>query len=363
MERYLIQTAFTACICCLNHIASWIQANMEDIQHFSSRLIDIPSITGNETKIAYFLRDYLSEKGMSVNLMPVISDRFNVYATFSDDPVILLTTHMDTVAPFFPARIDNGSLYGRGSCDAKGIIASMIYALLGLEDNFKKNVGLLFVVGEEVDSIGAKTAAKNSAQPKFLINGEPTENKLVHAQKGTYLFEVTAKGKSAHSGYPEYGLSAIHIMLQYLDRLQKHTWPENKTLGKTLLNIGKINGGDAINSLASSARAECCIRIVSSAEDIEGTLNSLLIDGVEIHTYSASDPVKLYCPPEIKETISVNYGSDVFHLQAGGAQLLMQGPGTILNAHKEDEHILISDLNQAVKCYQDLIRILMDQHV
>jgi acetylornithine deacetylase len=334
---------------------------MKDVQHFSAQLIDIPSITGEEQKVSSFLKDFLVKKGMSVKLMPVANDRHNVYAAFSEDADVILTTHMDTVAPYIPARLENGILYGRGACDAKGIMAAMVYALFGLEKELQNRTGLLFVVGEEVDSIGAKTAAKSGLSPRYFINGEPTENKLVHAQKGTCLFEVNTKGKAAHSGYPEYGSSAIDILLQYLDRLKNYSWPENEILGKTLLNIGKLTGGEAINTLASSAQAECCIRVVSSARDVESILNKLLIDGVEIKIYSASDPVQLYCPHEIKETINVNYGSDVFYLQSA-ARVLMLGPGTILNAHTEDEHILVSELNEAIEKYRQLIRILVKKN-
>jgi len=330
---------------------------MEDIQHILSQLIDIPSVTGNEHKVAHFLRDYLNDKGMTAELLPVSGDRFNVYARFSENPAVILTTHMDTVAPFIPARIDNGAVYGRGACDAKGIMAAMIHAAIDLEQSLRKETGLLFVIGEEVDSIGAKTAAKGDIRPRFFINGEPTENKLVHAQKGTCLFQVKAKGKATHSGYPQYGSSAINKLIDYLEKIRNYKWPKNE-LGETLVNVGKIAGGEALNTLASSATAECSIRIVSSAKDVTDTLHNLLIKDVELDIYSASDPVKLFCPAEIKETINVNYGSDVFYLQAA-AEVLMLGPGTILNAHTENEHILISELMEAVETYRDLVRILI----
>ena len=333
---------------------------MREIQHFLTQLIDIPSVTGDELKASHFLKDYLTENGMSVKLMPVTDNRFNLYANFSKNPSVVLTTHMDTVAPFIPASIKNDKIFGRGACDAKGIIAAMIYSILNLEENLRENVGLLFVVGEEVDSIGAKTAAKSEIQPEYIINGEPTGNKLVHAQKGTYLFQVSAIGKATHSGYPEHGSSAIETLIRYLDKVRNYQWPENDVLGKTLFNVGKITGGEAINTVASKAQAECCIRIVSTAKEVDTALNDLLIDGVEINTYSASDPVELYCPPEINETINVNYGSDVFYLQEI-AQVLMLGPGTILNAHTENEHILLSELKGAVEKYQELIRILIEK--
>ena len=334
---------------------------MREIQHFLTQLIDIPSITEDELKVSHFLRDYLIEKGMSVHLMPVTDGRFNLYASFSENPSVVLTTHMDTVAPYIPSRIENEIVYGRGACDAKGIIAAMVYGALSLEKNLQESVGLLFVVGEEVDSIGAKMASKSGIKPEYFINGEPTGNKLVHTQKGTYLFQVSAIGKATHSGYPEYGSSAIDKLMNYLEKVRNYKWPENDILGKTLFNIGKISGGEAMNTLASKAQAECVIRVVSSAKDIDDTLKSLLIEGVEINTYSASDPVELYCPAQIKETINVNYGSDVFYLQEA-ARVLMLGPGTILNAHTGNEHILISELNQAVEKYQQLIRILLKEN-
>jgi acetylornithine deacetylase/succinyl-diaminopimelate desuccinylase-like protein len=334
---------------------------MKDIQHFLTQLIDIPSITGDEQKVSLFLKDYLSDKGMKIQLLPVTGNRTNFYATFEDDPVVILTTHMDTVSPFIPSRIEKDIVYGRGACDAKGIIAAMVYALLNLPKEFQKNVGLLFVVGEEVDSIGAKEAVKSGIKPGYFINGEPTQNKLVHAQKGTYFFNVSARGKATHSGYPEYGSSAIHMLMEYLDRLKNYPWPEDDKLGKTLFNVGRISGGEAINTLASTAQAECGIRVVTSAEDIDRILLHLKMDGIEIKTYTASDPVELYCPPQIKETINVNYGSDVFYLQKA-APVLMLGPGTILNAHTGHEHILVAELNEAVNKYQQLSKILVENH-
>lgn len=334
--------------------------DMKEIQHFLTHLIDIPSITGEEYALSRYLRDFLIEKGMSVDLMPVEEDRYNLFAVFSDKPDVILTTHMDTVAPFIHSHIEKDKIFGRGACDAKGIMASMIYAVLTLEKDVRDRVGLLFVVGEETDSIGAKTAVKNIYKPRFFINGEPTENKLVHAQKGTYFFEVKACGKASHSGYPEHGESAIDKLLIFLGKLKKYNWPKNDRLGETLINIGKISGGEAINTLASEAKAECCIRIVSSASEITEILQKLSTKGIHITTMSASDSVELYCPAGIDETINVNYGSDVYYLQAL-ARVLMIGPGSILNAHTENEHIHINELNEAERKYKELIKILLKE--
>jgi acetylornithine deacetylase len=333
---------------------------MSGIQDFLIQLINIESITGNEKDIAFFLRDFLKKKGLNVNLFPVEENRYNLLASLDENPEIILTTHMDTVAPFIKAHITDNAVYGRGACDAKGQIAAMVFAYFQLEINMRKKCGLLFVIAEETNSIGAKAVEHMNISPRYFINGEPTGNKLVHAQRGVFFFEAIAKGKASHSGYPEHGQSAIDILLEFLNKIKSHHWPENNGFGATSFNIGKISGGEAVNTLASQARAECGFRIVSPIDDIEMEVLNLKPAEIEISTITKTPALTLFVPHGINDSISVGYGSDVHFLQKT-APALMMGPGSILNAHTQQEHILIDDLQQAVEKYRELAAILINE--
>src|SRR6266516_2628636 len=227
-------------------------------------LIDIESLTGREKAAGEFLFGTLSKLAAptagAVEQMEVSPDRFNVLATWGT-PVVTLSTHMDTVPPFFPSSEDDEFICGRGACDAKGIIAAMIAAAEKLLAAGTRNFGLLFVVGEERNSAGAKAAAQNARGSRFLINGEPTRNCLAVAMKGALRYEIVAQGKLAHSAYPELGHSAIHLLLDVLREIQNIPLPVDPLLGASTLNIGMIAGGRAPNVLADHAHAELMFRL------------------------------------------------------------------------------------------------------
>src|SRR5271168_5098779 len=231
-------------------------------------LIDIESITENEAHVASFLHDHLGlmaeRTGGRVERMQVEGDRFNVLACWGN-PLVTLSTHMDTVPPFFPSSEDEEFIWGRGACDAKGIIASMMGAAEKLLAEGVTNFGLLFVVGEERNSAGAAVAALAPRGSRYLVNGEPTENKLALASKGALRFEVVAHGRMAHSAYPELGESAIEKLLNALDRVRHIVLPVDELLGPSTLNIGTIKGGRAPNIIADEARAELMIRLVGDS--------------------------------------------------------------------------------------------------
>src|SRR6202795_1530289 len=228
-------------------------------------LVDIESITENEGPVAAYLHDHLAKlaarTGGRAERMEVEPGRFNVLATWGQSAVTL-STHMDTVPPFFPSREDEEFVWGRGSADAKGIIASMIGAAEGLLESGVRNFALLFVVGEERNSAGAYAAARNPRGSRYLINGEPTENKLVLASKGMLRYEGEARGKLAHSAYPELGESAIDKLLDALQRVRAINLPEDALLGPCTLNIGVLSGGRAPNVIADASMAEIGIRLV-----------------------------------------------------------------------------------------------------
>src|SRR6266436_4517552 len=239
-------------------------------------LVDIESITGNEEKVGLFLFDHLqrltARYGGRIERMDVEPHRFNVFAQFGDAPVVTLSTHMDTVPPFFASREDDEFIWGRAACDTKGIIASMIHAAEALLKEGGSHFALLFVVGEERNSAGAYRAAQSPIGSKFLINGEPTENKLARGSKGALRYEIVAEGRMAHSAYPELGESAIDKLLSALDRIRHVELPVDDLLGPSTLNIGTISGGRAPNIIADQARAEIMIRLVG---DSRGTKDAI----------------------------------------------------------------------------------------
>src|SRR5580704_656070 len=235
-------------------------------------LIDMPSITPEEEQVGLYLYDYLSRLCSThngiVEKYEVEPKRWNVFAFFGD-PTVTLSTHMDTVPPYVPSRVDDEFIWGRGACDTKGIIASMITAAERLLEKGVRDFGLLFVVGEERNSAGAQYAAQNPCGSKYIINGEPTENQLALGSKGALRYEVVAHGKMAHSAYPQLGESAIEKLLDALDAIRKMPLPDDPVLGRTTVNIGTISGGRAPNIIPDAAKAELAIRLVSDGRKID----------------------------------------------------------------------------------------------
>ncbi|HYK51083.1 MAG TPA: M20/M25/M40 family metallo-hydrolase, partial [Terriglobales bacterium] len=241
-----------------------------DVAAFTRQLVDIESITGNEAAVGDLLHLELERRGFQPEKIPVEGPRCNVFATWPEQPrpAIVFSTHMDTVPPFIPSSEDATRIYGRGSCDAKGIIAAQIAAAERLrQENI--HAGLLFLVGEERDSLGAKVANQSPRGSKFLVNGEPTENRVAVASKGALRVEVIARGRMAHSAYPELGESAIDKLLAALQRLRAMKLPEEEGIGPCTLNIGVIEGGRAPNVIPDKARAQLLYRLVGSAEQLK----------------------------------------------------------------------------------------------
>src|SRR5213083_2139324 len=240
-----------------------------DFVALTRQLVDIESITGNEGPVGDFLSGQLNRLGYEAKKMRVEGERCNVYATTPQQPqpTIVFSTHMDTVPPFIRSSEDGRRVYGRGSCDAKGIIAAQIAAAETLRREGIR-VGLLFLVGEERDSLGAKTANQQANGCKFLINGEPTENRVATASKGALRVELNARGRMAHSAYPQLGESAIDKLIEALSRLRAMKLPEDKQFGPSTLNIGLIEGGRAPNVIADRARAHLLYRLVGPSQQL-----------------------------------------------------------------------------------------------
>jgi acetylornithine deacetylase len=335
-----------------------------DVFALTRELIDIPSITPEEENVGQYLYNFLSrlarDHNGSVERFEVEPNRWNVFASFGK-PAVTLSTHMDTVPPFVPSREDDEFIWGRGACDTKGIIASMLTAADRLLESGVRDFGLLFVVGEERNSAGALHASKKPCGSRFIINGEPTENKLALGSKGALRYEVIARGKMAHSAYPELGESAIEKLLNALDHLRKIRLPHDEILGPSTLNIGTIQGGRAPNVIADEAKAEIFIRLVGdSASTREALARVGAAAGVEMKFVLEIPAVRLKAVEGLPTTI-VAYTTDIPAFNGAWGQPLLLGPGTIHVAHTLEERVPKKQLLEAVELYQHLVRQLQAQ--
>ena len=322
------------------------------------RLIDIESISGNEGAVGAELYEDLCRLGYAAHKMPVAHERFNVVATIDErKPEVVFSTHMDTVPPFIPSSEDSNNVYGRGSCDAKGIIAAQIAACQRLRKEGAA-VGMLFLVGEERDSLGAKVANENALGSRFLINGEPTENKIATASKGALRLQLTAKGKMAHSAYPELGESAIEKLLTALQRLRAMELPVNPEVGPCTLNIGLIEGGRAPNVIPDHARAQLLYRLVGPSEALRQQITKQ-VDGLAEAEFVLEIPfMKLRTVAGI-ESMVAKFTTDIPGLTKWGTPVLL-GPGSIHVAHTEREYISKKQLHEAVELYSTVARQLLE---
>jgi acetylornithine deacetylase len=324
------------------------------------RLIDIESITSNERKMGDFLFDYLAEMARrhngQIERMPVEAGRDNIFVRFGD-PIVTLSTHMDTVPPFIPSHEDDDRICGRGACDTKGIIAAMIMAAEALLVGGARNFGLLFVVGEERDSAGAYVAARNPRGSRFLINGEPTENQLALGSKGALRHEIIAEGRMAHSAYPELGDSAILRLLNSLERVRKIELPVDEVLGPSTLNIGTIVGGRAPNVIADQAKAETFIRVVGDVRELREQVASAAQPDCEAKEVLFIPAVHLGSLEGFVTTV-VAFTTDIPAFNNTWGQPFLIGPGSILVAHTSGEFIPKRQLLEAVELYQQMVRRL-----
>jgi len=327
------------------------------------QLIDIESISGNEAAVGNYLYGELCRIGYRTTKMPVDGNRFNVYALPPEAeavPNVVFSTHMDTVPPFIPSTEDSTRIYGRGSCDAKGIIAAQIAAAERLR---RENiyVGLLFVVGEERDSLGAQVANEylgkdTGASPRYLVNGEPTENRLAVASKGTLRVEVTARGRMAHSAYPELGESAIDKLLGALTHLRAMPLPSDPEIGPCTLNIGLIEGGRAPNVIPDYAHADLLYRLVGPSEDLRREILETAGNEVEV-TFPLELPFLRLRTVDGVPTMIAAFTTDIPKLTKWGEPLLI-GPGSIHVAHTDGEYIEKRQLAEAITLYCAIARQL-----
>jgi acetylornithine deacetylase len=331
---------------------------MSELFNLARRLIDVPSLTGTESTMGNVFGEVLGELGFEAQFQQVDGDRRNVMATLGT-PRVLLCTHMDTVGPFFGSSEDETHIHGRGACDTKGIAASMLKAAERLRDEGRDGFGLLFVVGEETTSDGARATAELGWPAEAVVVGEPTENVLASGHKGALNVELIARGRAAHSGYPELGISAIDRLTEALAALRGVPWGSDAELGQGSLNVGVIAGGAAVNVIAPEARAQVSIRVVDSARECEERLRSELAShpAVEAILHGASDPVQC-STMDGWSARPVSYGTDLPYLEHFGRRFLV-GPGSIHDAHTDHERVSKTELVESVDVYTQLVTTLL----
>jgi len=315
-------------------------------------LIDIDSTTGREREAGEWLAAFLRGRGYVVAQQPLADGRFNLFAHLDRPPQLVFSTHFDCVPPFFASREERGLLFGRGACDAKGILAAQVAAAERLRAAGETRVALLFVAGEERGSDGARTADRHApAGVRYLVNGEPTDNRLGAATRGVLRVRLHADGRAAHSAFPELGVSAIDKLLDALMVIRGLPLPEDPLLGRTHYTVGLIEGGVAPNVVSPRASAELLFRLVGEAAPVRAALG--VVEGlVSIEHVLDIPAVRLHTVPGF-ETAVFPYTTDVPLLGGWGTPLLL-GPGSIQVAHTDEEHVASDELRAAVGLYEKL---------
>jgi acetylornithine deacetylase len=329
---------------------------MTDVVALAAELLAIQSSTGSEGPAVDFVARWLVARGWNVTTQQVSKGRANVWASRSGRGVTL-STHLDTVPPYIPPRLDGDRLYGRGACDAKGIAAAMLCAAERLSEAGEERVDLLFVVGEEKGSDGARAANHLAATSRFLVNGEPTESKLASGAKGSQRVIVRTRGRAAHSAYSELGVSAIEPMLALLPTVHALPLPSDEVLGNTTVNIGTIHGGTEANIVPALCESELMFRLVSDVGPLRDAI-SKWADGKAELEWGSFIPPQRFHTIEGFEVAPVAYTSDIPLLSRWGTPLLF-GPGSIHVAHTTDEYIDVQELRSAVDAYERIARTLL----
>jgi acetylornithine deacetylase len=322
----------------------------------ATTLMRIPSVTGEEGEVGRYLASFLDDQGYAVETQTVSANRFNVVAR-AGDPRVVLCTHIDTVPPFLEVSEDESTIYGRGACDTKGIIAAMIEAGNRLRTEGISEFAFLFVVGEETGGDGAKAANTLDWNSEFVVVGEPTGNKLARAQKGVLWADLHVEGQAAHSGYPDAGLSAVDPLLEVLHDCIHANWGHDDLLGKATCNVGVLRAGERPNILAPDAMASVMLRTVDALPAVRKRLESVVGGRASIEVRAASAPQYMHYVEGFPDTV-VSFGSDVPYLGNVGKPLLV-GPGSILDAHTSHEKMPKKELSEGIDLYNHLTRHLL----
>jgi len=329
---------------------------MIDVVALTAELLAIESPTQGEARIVDFVSRYLVARDWNVTVQEVSTGRGNIWASRAGGGVTL-STHLDTVRPYIPPRLEGSKLYGRGACDAKGIAAAMIAAAQRLADSGEDRIDLLLVVGEEKGSDGARAANRLPATSRFLVNGEPTESRLATGAKGSLRVVLRTRGRESHSAYPHLGKSAIEPMLELLPTLRAQALPTDETLGETTVNIGTIQGGTEANVVPGECEAELMFRLVGPVKPLKSIIEAWVAGRAEI-TWGSHIPAQLFHTIPGFETAPVAYTTDIPLLDRWGTPLLF-GPGSIHVAHTPFEHIEVDELRASVGTYERIVRELL----
>jgi acetylornithine deacetylase len=332
-----------------------------DPLRLTRELIDIPSVTGDEHAIGEHLDQLLTSLGFATERQEVTPSRFNLMARAGGEPRVLLCTHIDTVPPFFASSETEDRISGRGACDTKGILASMIAAAEGLVLSGIRDFGVLLVVGEETDSIGARRANEHFAGlgSRAVIVGEPTESKWVKGTKGAMTATLRFRGRAAHSAYPELGDSAIVKLARAIVRIDEEDWGASSDFGRTTVNVGVVRGGVKPNVVPAAGEIDMIFRLATPPEDVLAKLEGIALEhDAEVTASPGNAPVSLRVPDD-REGIVVAFGTDIPYLGAMGAPMLF-GPGSILEAHTATESIAKNEIIEAVGTYRDVVSRLLE---
>jgi len=335
----------------------WRGLSFMDALELTRALVALDTPTGSEGPATDLLDGALRRAGYRTVRQPVTPGRDNLYA-YREPPTLVFSTHLDTVPPYVALAEDEESIHGRGSCDAKGLAAAMVTAAERLAQQGERRIGLLFLVGEENGSDGARAAADLMPRGRFLINGEPTENRLSIGQKGSMRVDLEAAGRAAHSAYPEEGVSAIAALLDTIERIRRMPLPVDPLLGPSTLNLGLIRGGVAPNVIPPAATAQLLVRTVEPSGPLKESIRALLSPGVSV-TFPVELPFyKGGTAPSGWDTTVVSYASDLPFLSSWGERYQL-GPGSIRVAHTSHEHIRKADLLRGIDLYVRLATDLL----
>ncbi len=329
--------------------------NTLDILEFTKDLIALPSISGSEGQVSKYLKRVFDNRSWKVELLPVTESRENVFVSFGT-PQIVFSTHIDVVPgndELFTPQKKGDLLFGRGACDAKGIVATMVAVAESLIADNETNFGLLFVVGEESDGIGAQNAAKQLLNKgiRYIINGEPTEGKVMKAHKGGLALTVTFTGAACHSGYPSLGEDANSKLLRTAARLLDVKWPSDPVFGETTMNIGLIKGGTAQNVISPSSSMNILFRTVTDNEILLETVRQYLSEANQVKISYNVPPVNLLEFQDLKTGIA-SFCTDIPNFMPLGVECVLYGPGSILVAHTDKECISIKDIEESIEGYR-----------
>jgi acetylornithine deacetylase len=338
--------------------------NTSDILNFTADLIKFKSYSGQEQEIISFLKDKFASWGWPTELVEVEENRFNLLVSFCK-PEIIFTTHVDVVPgneSLFSPTIKDGVITGRGACDTKGIISTMVAVIKDLLDSGEKNFGLLLVVGEEIDGSGAKAAARRLVDRgiRWLVNGEPTEGRIMLAHKGVLGVTISTEGKACHSGYPELGDDANLKLINVLKKLSETRWPVSSNLGKTTLNIGQIKAGVAGNIISPRAEANLAFRTVADNQELLQMVREVVGDAAKIKVTYSAPAVNMADVPGLPSGVAA-YCTDVPNFAPLGAKAILYGPGNIHFAHTDYESISASDIEDARKGYRLIFHHLKNE--